>query len=61
VTRREDSRDRKRDDRVKPVEPAGVLPGTPAGQPSRGPGIVAGTPKEAHEAPPTPRKRGSHP
>jgi len=61
VTRKDDVRDGKRDGRVKPIEPPGVLPGTPAGQPSRGPGIVPGTPKEAHEAPPKPREGGSHP
>ena len=57
---REDDKQGKKDGRVKPAEPPGVLPGTPAGEPSRGPGIVPGTPKEAHEAPPKPRKPGSH-
>jgi hypothetical protein len=50
----------KKDDRVNPVEPPGVLPGTPAGEPSRGPGILPGTPKEAHEAPPKQREPGSN-
>ena len=45
-----------KDDRVKPVEPPGVLPGTPAGEPSRGPGILPGTPEEVHEPPPGPRE-----
>lgn len=39
-------------ERKKPVDPPGVLPGTPAGEPSHGPGIVPGTPEEAHEPPP---------
>ena len=43
-------------DRVKPAEPPGVLPGTPAGEPSRGPGILPGTPEEAHEPPAPPRE-----
>jgi hypothetical protein len=53
------------DDRVKPVEPPGVLPGTPAGEPSRGPGILPGTPTEESggsggtgESPPLDSERG---
>ena len=32
-----------------PPSKSGVLPGTPAGEPRKGPGIVPGTPSEAHE------------
>ena len=46
-------------ERSKPVEPPGVLPGTPAGEPSRGPGILPGTPEEAHEPPAPPGKPGT--
>lgn len=52
-------RDKEKDDRVKPVEPPGVLPGTPAGEPSRGPGILPGTPEEVHEPPAPPREPGT--
>ena len=53
-------RDPAKDDRVKPVDPPGVLPGAPAGEPERGPGILPGTPEEAHETPPRQRERESN-
>ena len=48
--------DEKKDDRIKPIEPPGVLSGTPAGEPERGPGILPGTPEEVHET--RTKKRG---
>jgi len=32
-----------------PPSKSGVLPGTPAGEPRKGPGIVPGTPEESRE------------
>ena len=32
-----------------PPSKSGVLPGTPAGEPRKGPGIVPGTPDESRE------------
>ena len=36
-------------DKPKTSSEAGVLPGTPAGEPARGPGIVPGTPEDKPE------------
>jgi hypothetical protein len=35
--------------RPRPPAKPGVLPGTPAGEPTKGPGIVPGTPDEARD------------
>jgi hypothetical protein len=34
---------------TQPPSKAGVLPGTPAGEPRKGPGILPGTPEDARE------------
>ena len=36
-------------DKPKTTSDAGVLPGTPAGQPAKGPGILPGTPDEKRD------------
>ncbi len=35
----------------------GVLPGTPAGEPAKGPGIVPGTPDQKRDTGPQPPRR----
>jgi len=36
-------------DKIKKAPDSGVLPGTPAGAPAKGPGIVPGTPDAARD------------